>query len=236
MAATFSAALIGSLLTGVFILLGAYIAYKGGLQTYFKKREHEQIIKRYLEEGLDRASACFDHATGVFTDNYRTALHIVREIKVDEKVNLSSVNFRTSEQRYFDVTPWFKISHLVGDIIFWRLFQLFFAFVDAKTLWFDVDFRSTVAQVLNGKITLPKEKLLDEIKNKLDEFYEESNKYTCILHELQIMASILEKETTITWSALSKFKNRPEIKESVEKLKQIFDELKEKDSKDKQKQ
>ena len=61
---------IGALLTGTFVLLAAYIAYKSGLKAYFRKREHEQIIKRYLDEGIDRVLAGVNQALRVFVDNY----------------------------------------------------------------------------------------------------------------------------------------------------------------------
>ena len=236
MAGMFASAIIGALITGIFLIIAAFIAYKFGLRTYFKKREHEQIMKRYLDESIDRASACFDHATGVFIDNYRTALRIIREIKIGTEVDLSLITFSKFEQIYFDITPWTKINILVGDTIFWRFFQLLCLFVDNKTIWFDVDFRSTVEQVLGGEIAISKETLLSEIKNKLDEFYIESRKYALILRELQFMASIFEKETSLTWADLSEFKNRPEIKTSVKRLHKEFSEIKDKNTKDVQKE
>lgn len=214
--------IIGALITGIFILTAAIIAYKGGLYTYFRKREHEQIMKRYLEGGIDYASAAADHALGVFIDNYRAALHIVREIKIGERPDLSAIEFRTYEQKYFEIMPFRKIEYLVGNAIFWRSVQLLFAFVDGKSIWFDTDFPQAISKVYNGQINLSPEDFLNRIKDKLEQFHEESKKYHWILVALESIASILEKETSLTWAELDKFKNRPEIKDSVKKLKDEF--------------
>ena len=120
---------VGAIITGVFIVAAVIIAYKYGLAAYFRRREHEQIIKRYLEEGIDRAEVSIEHAVGVFTDNNRTALSIVRALKqkeagliVEEKDY--SPAFRKYEQQYFDSIPFVKIQRLVGDTIFWKSAQL----------------------------------------------------------------------------------------------------------------
>lgn len=235
MITTLGAEIIGGLVTGGFILLTAYLTYKFGLQTYFKKREHEQILRRYLEEGFDRASASVEHALGVFNDNYRTALEIVREIKVDETVD-HSVIFKRYEQRYFDAAPFLKVGRLIGDNIFWKSTQLLFAFVDGKHIFFEKDFRSAVEQVLDGKIEISTDDLLDETRKKLLEFCQEAKKYYYILAELQTIASVLEQETALSWADLSQFEGQPEIKESVKRMKLKFAELESISPKDEQKQ
>jgi len=67
---------------------------------------------------------------------------------------------------------------------------------------------------------------LNGIAKQLDENYQKSLKCHHVLSELQTIASILEKEKTSTWDDLSKFKNLPEIKQIVERLKKLLTELK----------
>lgn len=234
MITTFWPEIIDGLVIGGFILLAAYLTYKFGLQTYFKKGEHEQILKRYLEEGFDRALASVEYALGVFNDNCRTALEIMREIEVDETVD-HSVIFRRYEQRYFDITPFLKVSRLIGDNIFWKSTQLLFGFVDGKHAFFEKNFQSAVKQVLDGKIEMSTDYLLGETRKEITKFCQEAKKYYYILTELQTIASVLEQETALRWADLDKFQNRPKVKESVKRLKNKFrTELKKFEEKQKQ--
>ncbi len=231
MIATFGAAIIGGLITGGFILLAAIIAYKGGLKTYFKEREHEQIMKRYLEDGVDRVQASASHALEVFYDNYRMVLNVVRSLRnIEVGLHLEKEDylpkFRQTEQHCFTCVPFMKVQHLVGDKIFWEFVQLLYAFVDGKSIRLEKDFRMTVENVVEGKVEdISIQDLLDKTKEEIDEQHEESKKYHWILVELQTISFILERETSITWGDLSKFKDKPEIKESVKKLKGIFAEI-----------
>lgn len=218
---------VGALITGTFILLAAFIGYKYGLRTYFRKREHEQIMKRYLEGGIDRAIVSIEHAVGVFTDNNRTALNVVRALKQKEaglrieKKDYSPA-FRKYEQQYFDCIPFVRVGRLIGDNIFWKAAQLLYAFVDGKSIWFENDFRMTVRDTVEDKIDISPEALLDATGTKLKGYFEESKKYLYIFLELESIAEIFEKEPTLTWSKLDEFKNRSDIKNSVQTLKDKF--------------
>ncbi len=218
---------VGAIITGASILVAAFIAYKYGLAAYFRRREYEQIIKRYLEEGIDRAEVSIEHAVGVFTDNNRMALSVVMALKqkmagliVEEKDY--SPAFRKYEQQYFDCIPFVKIQRLVGDTIFWKSVQLLYAFVDVKSIWFEMDFRMTVKNAIEGTIDIPLDTLLEETKKTLEGYFEDSKKYLYILLELESIANILEKESKLTWSKLGEFRNRSDIKGSVQTLKDKF--------------
>lgn len=219
--------IVDVLKTGFFIGLSAFLAYKYGLVSYFKQREHEQIIKRYLEEGIDRAEASIEHAVGVFTDNNRIALSIVRAL-IQKEAGLAieekdySLAFRKYEQQYFDSIPFVKIHRLVGDTIFWKSAQLLYAFVDGKSIWFENDFRMAVKNIVEGTVDVPIKTLLEATRERLHEDFENSKKYLHILLELDSIAHIIEIESKLTMSELSEFKNRSDVKNSIQKLNDIF--------------
>lgn len=231
---TFGAAIIGSILTGIFILLAAFIAYRGGLKTYFKKREHEQIIKRYLEEGIDRASGGVAQALRVLIDNIFTARGILIQLQTGTKADLP-VNFDRYERQYLELTAFYKIERLVGDGIFLNATQTLFAVVDSNSFVLNTEFRSFNAGIPKAGIDREQHlEHLQEIENLLDEAFDESGNYTFILSELQLIASILEKETSLDGAGLSQFKNRPDIRESVKRAKRKFAELKKRKGEQKQ--
>ena len=210
--------IIGALITGIFILLAAIIGAKYGLRTYFRKREHELILKRYLDEGIDRLSEAVDDALRVFLTNYTEASAIVMRAKYGGKANLKK-KFEKFERRYLKLTPFYKIEYLVGDNIFSDAVQLVLGFVEAWESFLNTEFRSILSKM--PKEETKRRELLNGMDKQLDKYYQKSLEYHQVLSELQSIALILEKETTLTWVDLGKFKNRTEIKQSVEKLKKL---------------
>ena len=72
-------------------LLTIWLGYRLGLLTYFQKKEHEQIIKRYLEQGVDLISSNIDHALGTFNENWALSLRMLKEFR---STNLANVPMR----------------------------------------------------------------------------------------------------------------------------------------------
>lgn len=214
--------IIGALITGLSILGVAFIGSLFGLRKYFRKREYELILKRYLDEGIDRISEIVDGALRVFVNNHTIASTIVLQAKHNEEANLPD-KFDRFERRYLTLTPFEKIKYLVGDAIFIKAVHAVLGFVEASTVVFDTDFRSKLAVMPTEPIR--REKLLDGIDKFLEEYFRKSEKYSQVLRELQYIASILEKETALNWAKLGKFKNRPDVKQSVERLKNLCTEF-----------
>lgn len=223
MITTFGAGIISGLVTGGFILLAAYIAYKGGLQTYFMKRQHEQIMKRYLEEGVDRVSSAVAEVSRVYVDNNLKALTILNNLRIYDRVGQLD-KFERFDRRHLDPGVYYKISNLIGDNIIWHFIALFLSFVDVKTNVLDIDFLTTVAGISKDHIN--RKKTVEKIEKILGKDVETFGKFELLLDELQKIASILERATTLTWADLSEFKNRIEIKESVKRIKQRYAEIK----------
>ena len=64
--------------------------------------------------------------------------------------------------------------------------------------------------------------LPDELKRRL----KQDDKYRGIVKYLQEIASLLEKEKTLTWAKLNNFRNRREIIDIVKKAKEKYAEIK----------
>jgi predicted nucleotide-binding protein (sugar kinase/HSP70/actin superfamily) len=63
---------------------------------------------------------------------------------------------------------------------------------------------------------------LNKTREILERYYKDSKKYVYIILELGLIAKIIEKESNLTWSKLDEFKNRSDIKNSVQTLKDKF--------------
>jgi hypothetical protein len=215
--------LIGGILAGGFVLLAAWVTYKYGLQTYFKKREHEQIMKRYLEKGVDRASEAVAEVLRVLLNNELKATTILNELRKYGVVN-QPVEFERFNREHLGPESYYKIWELIGDNIIRDYITSLLGFVEATTYYLDIDFRKAIASVPQDRIN--KENKLNIIKGLIEEKFKVESEFELLFFELQRIASILERETTLTWADLSKFKNRIEIQKSVERMKQKYAEIK----------
>jgi len=225
--AEYGPAIFGAFVTGLFLLLAAYIASKYGLGTYFRRREHEQIIRRYLDEGVDRVLAGVNQAQGVFIDNHLKALKTLRQIEEGQKVNIP-VMFETCGRHILALTPFNKINYLMGDQVFGRLIALFFGIIDGQSVSLEEEFQQLhIVRTEKGFAkTLSPDLTVEEMRVSLNVGYKKVEKFFPLSDELQQLASILEKQTTLSWPALSQFKNLPEVKQSAKRLKKIYAELK----------
>lgn len=213
---------VDALLTGVFVLLAACIAYKSGMKAYFTRREHEQIIKRYLDEGVDLVLGSVKQVLVVFLDNNLNAETILGQLQKNEETDLS-VKFERFKRHILEFTPQLKITRLVGDNTVEELIGGLFGFIDGHTVFLNTTFLPTLKEA--NTIRTSRKDLLDvlkEMQNELDVFKQQFDKYFLLVDVLHQITSILERQTTFNWSNLDQFKNRPEIRASVERLKEIF--------------
>lgn len=225
--AEYGPAIFGAFVTGLFLLLAAYIAYKCGLGTYFRRREHEQIIRRYLDEGIDRVLAGVNQAQRVFIDNHLKALKTLRQVEEGQKVNIP-VMFETCGRHILESTPYNKINYLIGDQVFGLFIALFLGIIDGQSEVLEKEFQQLhhIITEKGTQATLSPDLTVEEVRVSLNVSYKKTEKCFLLTDELQQLASILEKQTTLSWPALSQFKNLPEVKQSVKRLKKIYAELK----------
>jgi len=224
---------VGALITAFSILLAAIVAYKFGLRTYFRKREHELILKRYLAEGIDLISKRVTDAEQAFFYNYNKAYEIVEQLSDFKKIDTTG-KFLTI-QAYLGLMPLHKLRYLLGDDILATSIQELLVFVNSKGAYLNEYFYQ---QALKIERTLQDHQNLETLerltvdltmvlKRQIDEAYAIWVKYTFVQTKLHHIASILEKETTLTWADLSNFRDRKEIKQIVEIVRKKSAEVKE---------
>lgn len=227
--------IISALIMGISVLGVAFIGYFFGLRTYFKRREHELILKRYLDEGIDLLSELIDKASQVFLYNHKKANDIVSKLESLPEAYLSTVKFRTiqAEPKF---TPYSKLTYLLGDNIFVLCVQSLLVFIDSQCDYLDSSFRSLALEAINilrdnrdedsETLKAMYEEFAKTLKSQLDEDIENFTEFSFIRTTFQKIALILEKETSLTWAYVSEFRNRNEIKQFVELVKKKDTEMK----------
>lgn len=211
--------LVGVLATGLFVVVAAYIAYIYGLKAYFKRREHEQIIKRYLDEGVDRVMARVHQALAVFVDNHFKADAILRQFQQKGKADLS-VEFQWFDHHSLELAPYHKITYLVGDEIFWSTIQLLFGLIDGHSEFLNAQFLATLAEI--DVTEAPGDGRLKEVQQLIEGYYQNFETFSVLTTELYHITRNLEKQKSLYWEKLDQFKNLSEISASVERMKEKF--------------
>lgn len=219
----------GALISGFFLLLTAFLAYKYGLQAYFRQREHEQILKRYLEGGIDLALNHVYKANDMYFKNYFLV-----------KQSLSALEISGSENQSFEIkreilkadfSSLYKVSHLLGDDIVGFCLMGLYAYVKAQSDFYDNGFRKLIKEAEqnpqemgNGKA---RAEFINYLKKTLEEDFSRFGEYMFIEKDLHRVISILEKEKELTWAKVDKFKNRDDIVQIVESMKEGSEKMKE---------
>lgn len=218
----------GELVSGVFLLLTAVFAYEWGLKTYFRQREHELILKRYLTEGIDLISKEVTNAEQAFLYNYRKASEILQQLKVFKKADLS-VKF-LNVQTYLGAMPIQKLRYLLGDDILATAIQELLIFIDSDGTYLNTFFYSEALKIQQALQTHKNPETLEQLAGELTDAGEHQlaqqfsifTQYAFVQTELQRITSLLERRKTLTWSDLDEFQKRSEIKEDVKMVKKML--------------
>lgn len=205
-------------------LISIWLGYRLGLLTYFQKKEHDQIIQRYLEQGVDLISSNIDHALSVFSENWSLSLRMLKEFRETNSANVPmrkeayNREFLIYDTKSFSVSPYYKIKSLVGDDIFWESAQSLFAFVGSAYSFFENDLKLTIQAYYNPAVeTASSDKIYECYVKKVRNLMEESYKYYKIVMELQNLAVGLETKP-LSFKDLVSFKDKPLSKTIVKRL------------------
>jgi hypothetical protein len=211
----------GALISGFFLLVTAYLAYKYGLQTYFRQHEHELILARYLERGIDHILSSFYISQNAFMSNFITVNQAISALEISESAEPLYEVREMIPQIQFDAAN--KVSRLLGDIIPVACLAEWWKFIQVENSNFDKVFRELIRKAKE----IPREKedgkaraeYLDKLEKFLSMVMQRYNGYVFIAEDLGKVASILERKIWLTWADVAEFRNQEEVKQIVKSMK-----------------
>lgn len=217
----------GAMISGIFLLVTAYLAYKYGLQTYFKQREHEQILARYLDGGIDRALSSFYVSQNAFMSNFITANQAISALEISESADPLYKVREMIPQIQFNAAN--RVSRLLGDITPATCLGEWWKFIQVENDFLDKEFR----QFLRMAKEIPREKedgkarakCLENLRKVLSEIMQRYHGYVFIAEDLGKAASILERRAGLTWADVAEFRNREEVMQIVKSMKTKLQEV-----------
>jgi hypothetical protein len=211
-------------------LLAASVTASLTLRQYFRQKEYEIIIDRYLNNSVDSVSNHFEDVFLSFDKGWAKCLSILKHFKtchnaeLDMNKEVYSHDFLKYDASAFHSVPFYRIRTLVGDDIYWEVYQSFIAFVDANIDFFENEICYVIKQYNENQDVRKRtsvDKIYDGFMPKLEEIREESYKYAPMLTELQKIGILLQIEK-LSFNKIAKFKEHPEIKAGINRLKEIF--------------
>lgn len=224
---TFTGILIDNLpiiIGGVSTLIGVYIVYWLGLRAYFSQKEFENVRLRYLDAGLDLASAQVEYALGVFRSNWMLLLRyakLCRDLNAPFDAADFFAQFRELDQGQFQITPAHRIRALLPSEVVWSVYQEVFAFVGTANDKMKADFGSALNMLSKNPASLDRAAFFSEAEKLAQELNDASQKFYIYLSELNNLAQVFEQQR-LKRKDLQRFSKQKDVKEIVTRLEAKF--------------
>jgi hypothetical protein len=215
---------------GGFIIAAAGFAAWLGLKVFLRQKEFDLIKQRYLEGAVDVIAAHHEEVQGIVCHNWARCLHVLMAFQ-DEKdsFNLEELNrgFLEPDSSKFHAIAHHRLQVLVGSQVFWEVYELALVFAVNANFKVTKEIPETIRlKLTTNKINADIAQVIEMGKKLVQKLDADSHRFAALTRELEVVASMLQTENMKFKNVLA-FRNKPEIKASVERLEKEFaDELK----------
>ncbi len=199
------------------VIVAALLAYFFGLRTYFKRREHELIQHRYVNEGVDRVRAHIQSMAKVIHENTAKATKMLTTLQRGQPPD-ADVIFEQVPPNFFVTVALYRLNMLLGDDIFGE----WVARLDERCQgdWKGIRRKpqrrpGPIVGKHGPEASAP---LIDKLQQFVGDYQGQPEKAVDVVAGLEFLASILDKDTSLNWSNLDTFKKRSDIKEVIASL------------------
>ena len=209
-------------------LLAAGLTALFAVQTYYRQREYELILSRYLEGSIDLLAAELSHVSEVFSHNWARCLAIIksfRDLEDDYELNELKKGFIELQSSIHNTVAHQRLYFLTGTHDYWKVYQLALAYFTCANSVLVHEIPETIrAKLTTTKLKHPHCQIVEECAKHAKEQDDESHKYLCLIDEFVILSNALESER-YRFKTIKVFRNKPEVLESIERIKKLYAEL-----------
>lgn len=214
--------LVVELLIGVGApLLGILLAARIGVANFFKQREHQLILDRYLVGAVDELGKDYETVSSAYMQNWATSLSFLAVYKdtggeFDKARFLNSLVPTRSGKVHAAVHA--RLYAVTGTARFWQVFQEATAFYTEAN-----SFMTTTlpAALTSTSPNLSSEELAQFVENTLLEFNDMHSGYTHIAAELECVAEVMVKNV-IQLTELKSLPSLPGIADARHRIEERY--------------
>lgn len=209
-------------------LVAALLVYFLGRAAYFRQKEYELLIKRYLDEGIDAIAKNVDRSLALFRHNWwqsTVLLKHFRDLGKDIRPELYREAFSAPDESLFEVWRDYRLNDIVGNDIFNRAHQSLDAFVRSTYAFFKDDLATMVRVTVEGgeelEVKASRTQMISEYLEEVERLDREARRYYVLLGELQAISSVIQSER-FSLKSIKHLKDRVEVVNAVSRLKNHF--------------
>lgn len=206
-------------------LLVAALAAWFTVLTYFRQREHEVILSRYLEGGLDLLAAEMERVSETFSHNWARCLLIVKSFRdLNDQYDVAELSkgFLELQSSKHNIVAHHRLYTLTGTYDYWYFYQKAMAFYTSANSILVKEIPEVLrVKLTSDRINTPYSELAAEAFIVAKQQDEGSHKYVQFVAELQILSAALESER-YRFKDFGKFRSKPAVSESMENMKHLL--------------
>lgn len=214
-----------ALLQSSLVLLGAALAAWLAVLTYFRQREHELILSRYLEGGLDLLAGEVERVSETFSHNWARCLAILksyRDLEEQFDVEELSKGFLELQSSKHNIVAHHRLYTLTGAREYWDLYQKVMAYYTTANSILVKEITEVIRVKLTSDcIVTPHAEIAKHGFDLAKEQDDGSHKYVQLVVELQNLSAALESER-YRFKNLVKFREKTEVQESLRRIKDLL--------------
>jgi len=204
------------------------LAYLFARAAYFRQKEYELVVRRYLNECLDEISASVDKALALYRHNWwqgTVVLKHFRDLGPDMRKDLYQNVFIEPSPYQYKISCFYRLEDLVGGDVFDIAQQYLDAFTREAYAFFQDDLSQAVRLFIKGSKTInfkaTKEELISTYEEQILRLDSKVKRFYVYLHELQNLASIVQTKR-FTFKSIKKIQNQKDVEEIVNRMREAF--------------
>ncbi|MAC35647.1 MAG: hypothetical protein CME38_18895 [Haliea sp.] len=219
--------LVSALIMAVAPLMAVILAALFASRQYFKQRQYELILSRYLDGGVDDLAGDLERIGTAYQHNWARCLELTkayRDLGADFDLAQLTRGFVPVEASSLRVAAHSRINRLTGSSVFWVGYQEATAFYQNAnsilTTEIPESLRVHFSQSLM-RVGVPYKKAAEMAFKEARKLNSEHYSYITLIEKLQRLSHILESRR-ITFSDLEKFRKNPEVESLVAEASEAF--------------
>jgi hypothetical protein len=207
-------------------LIGAGASAWLAINVFFRQREHELIIKRYLEGCIDLISGEIERQLAITNQNWSRSVALVGqygELKGKFDFGEFSKGFLALSSGHLNIVAHGRLKTLVGcrSTHYWTTYLSAMATCTTACEFYASDVRDILKQYqARSAIETDKKRyeFIERLMMGIRRYHDEVGRYDSLVEELQVIGTILESKK-LSFTKLSRVKDSPLIAQSVARLK-----------------